>query len=34
MILNDEDIVDWDEKYPPQMGEEYAQGTFDNNSLN
>lgn len=25
VILTDEDIVDWDEEYPPQMGEEYAQ---------
>ena len=26
MILADEDVVDWDEQYPPQMGDEYAQG--------
>ena len=26
MILADEDVVDWDEEYPPQMGDEYAQG--------
>jgi BTB/POZ domain-containing protein 10 len=25
VILADEDIVDWDEEYPPQMGDEYAQ---------
>lgn len=26
VILADEDVVDWDEQYPPQMGDEYAQG--------
>jgi len=25
VILLDDDFVDWDEKYPPQMGEEYCQ---------
>lgn len=25
VILAEEDIVDWDEEYPPQMGEEYTQ---------
>jgi len=25
VILADEDVVDWDEEYPPQMGDEYAQ---------
>ncbi|CAB3371262.1 Hypothetical predicted protein [Cloeon dipterum] len=25
VILLDDDFVDWDEKYPPQMGEEYSQ---------
>ena len=28
MVLTEEDIVDWDEDYPPQMGEEYTQGRF------
>ncbi|ELU09631.1 hypothetical protein CAPTEDRAFT_202243 [Capitella teleta] len=25
VILTEEDIVDWDDEFPPQMGEEYAQ---------
>ncbi|XP_044755498.1 BTB/POZ domain-containing protein 10 isoform X2 [Coccinella septempunctata] len=25
VVLLDDDTVDWDEKYPPQMGEEYSQ---------
>lgn len=25
VVLLDDDIVDWDEEYPPQMGEEYCQ---------
>lgn len=25
VILNDDDVVDWDRDYPPQMGEEYSQ---------
>jgi BTB/POZ domain-containing protein 10 len=25
VILCEEDVVDWDEEYPPQMGEEYSQ---------
>lgn len=25
VVLLDDDIVEWDEKYPPQMGEEYCQ---------
>ncbi len=25
VVLLDDDVVDWDEEYPPQMGEEYAQ---------
>jgi len=25
VVLQDDDVVDWDEEYPPQMGEEYAQ---------
>lgn len=26
VILTEDDIVDWDDEFPPQMGEEYAQG--------
>ncbi|MEJ1281361.1 BTB/POZ domain-containing protein 10-like [Cricetulus griseus] len=25
VVLTDDDVVDWDEDYPPQMGEEYSQ---------
>lgn len=25
VVLLDDDAVEWDEKYPPQMGEEYCQ---------
>lgn len=25
VVLLEDDIVDWDEEYPPQMGEEYSQ---------
>jgi BTB/POZ domain-containing protein 10 len=25
VILLDDDVVDWDETYPPQMGDEYCQ---------
>lgn len=25
VILLDDDVVDWDEAYPPQMGDEYCQ---------
>lgn len=25
VVLLDDDTVDWDEDYPPQMGEEYSQ---------
>ena len=28
VILDEGDIVDWDEQYPPQMGEEYTQSRF------
>lgn len=28
VILLDDDVVDWDEEYPPQMGEEYCQSTL------
>jgi len=32
VVLLDDDIVDWDEEYPPQMGEEYSQSKI--NKLN
>lgn len=25
VVLTDDDVVDWDEDYPPPMGEEYSQ---------
>ena len=25
VVLTDGNVVDWDEEYPPQMGEEYSQ---------
>lgn len=28
VVLLDDDVVDWDEEYPPQMGEEYSQSKF------
>lgn len=28
VVLLDDDIVDWDEEYPPQMGEEYSQSNI------
>ena len=28
VILVDEDVLDWDEDYPPQMGEEYSQSKY------
>ncbi|XP_016312195.1 BTB/POZ domain-containing protein 10a isoform X4 [Sinocyclocheilus anshuiensis] len=28
VVLTDDDVVDWDEEYPPQMGEEYSQSQF------
>lgn len=28
VVLTDDDVVDWDEEYPPQMGEEYSQSKF------
>lgn len=30
VILLDDDVVDWDEEYPPQTGEEYSQSRFSN----
>lgn len=32
VVLLDDDVVDWDEEYPPQMGEEYAQSKILGNS--
>ena len=31
VVLSEEDVVEWDEEFPPQMGEEYTQGddTYD-----
>ena len=26
----DEDLVEWDEEYPPQLGEEHPQGSYSN----
>lgn len=28
VVLLDDDSVDWDEEYPPQMGEEYSQSKY------
>lgn len=28
VVLTDDDVVDWDEEYPPQMGEEYSQSKY------
>lgn len=28
VVLTDDDVVDWDEEYPPQMGEEYSQSEY------
>jgi hypothetical protein len=28
VVLLDDDVVDWDEEYPPQMGEEYSQSEY------
>lgn len=28
VVLTDDDVVDWDEEYPPQMGEEYSQSEW------
>lgn len=25
VVLTDDDVLEWDEEYPPQMGEEYTQ---------
>lgn len=30
VVLLDDDSVDWDEEYPPQMGEEYSQSKSKN----
>ncbi|KAG8564766.1 hypothetical protein GDO81_016590 [Engystomops pustulosus] len=29
VVLTDDDVVDWDEEYPPQMGEEYSQSMYN-----
>lgn len=33
VVLTDDDVVDWDEEYPPQMGEEYSQSKSLSSSL-
>lgn len=33
VVLTDDDVVDWDEEYPPQMGEEYSQSKILSPSL-
>lgn len=33
VVLTDDDVVDWDEEYPPQMGEEYSQSKILSSSL-
>lgn len=35
VVLLEDDVVDWDEEYPPQMGEEYSQSKIQisNSSL-
>ena len=33
VVLLEDDVVDWDEEYPPQMGEEYSQSSFSNNYI-
>lgn len=32
-MLTDEDVVDWDDEYPPQTGEEEAHSMYNNDSL-
>jgi BTB/POZ domain-containing protein 10 len=32
VVLLDDDIVDWDDEYPPQMGEEYSQSKRANST--
>ena len=29
VILTDDDVVDWDEEYPPSMGEEYTHSKYN-----
>lgn len=29
VVLLDDDMVDWDEEFPPQMGEEYCQSKLE-----
>ena len=33
VVLLEDDIVDWDEEYPPQMGEEYSQSECANDII-
>lgn len=33
VVLTDDDVVDWDEEYPPQMGEEYSQSMWKNTNM-
>lgn len=33
VVLLEDDLVDWDEEYPPQMGEEYSQSKCENASF-
>ena len=28
VVLTDDDVLEWDEEYPPQMGEEYTESQF------
>jgi len=28
VVLNDDDVIDWDDENPPLMGDECPQGTF------
>lgn len=30
VVLTDDDVIDWDEDYPPQMGDEYSQSKYLN----
>ena len=33
VVLSEEDSVEWDEEFPPQMGEEFTQGSLELSSL-
>jgi BTB/POZ domain-containing protein 10 len=28
VVLTEDDVLEWDEEYPPQMGEEYTESKF------